>query len=119
MKWFCNGFTNEQILNTPYSPVNVDSQRECKCGDDGCTKVSRQYADISVPVELSSKATLGDVSVGCCGEPSVVCRENRCDRTCRITVRQKICVTMPIHYEVDVCMGESDINCYGNMTCCK
>ena len=62
MKWFCNGFTNEQILNTPYSPVNVDSQRECKCVDDGCTEVSRQYADISVPIELSSNTTLGDVS---------------------------------------------------------
>ena len=104
---------------TPYSPVNVDPQRECKCGDDGCTKISCQYAEISVPIELKPNATVEDVSVECCGEPSVMCRENRCNNTCQITVRQKISITMPIHYEVDVSMGDSDINCYGNMNCCR
>ena len=74
---------------TPYSPVNVDPQRECKCGDDGCTKISRQYAEISVPIELKPNATVEDVSVECCGEPSVMCRENRCNNTCQITVGKK------------------------------
>lgn len=100
-------------------PTQKDNNRQCECAEDGCLSVSRQYAEISVPIELKPNATFKDVSVECCGEPSFVCRENRCNNTCQITVRQKISITMPIHYQVDICMGDSDINCYGNMNCCR
>lgn len=72
-----------------------------------------------VPVTVTPFAHAGKTVTKCCGEPSVVCRENRCNNTCQITVRQKISITMPIHYEVDVSMWDSDINCYGNMNCCR
>ncbi len=102
---------------TPYSHNSDVSAGECSCGDDGCTKTARHYADISVPIELSPNTSLGDVSVECCGEPTVVCRENMCNNSCKITVKQKLSVVIPIHYEVDVSMGKSDINCYGNTPC--
>ncbi|MGN0487638.1 MAG: hypothetical protein ACI4HO_00075 [Ruminococcus sp.] len=105
--------------HTPYCQNNEVSAENCSCGDDGCTKTTRQYADISVPLELKPDASLGDVSVECYGEPTVVCRENRYNNSCKITVNQKIALIIPIHYEVDVSMGKSDINCYGNTPCCR
>lgn len=42
-----------------------------------------------VPVTVTPFAHAGKTVTKCCGEPSVMCRENRCNNTCQITVGKK------------------------------
>jgi hypothetical protein len=91
----------------------------CECPQDACVKTGYHYADISVPVELKSNATIGDVEVECCDEPTADCRQGKCGNTCEITVRQKVSVKIPICYQVVACMGESSIHCDDCPGCCE
>ncbi|MGN1201949.1 MAG: hypothetical protein ACI4RF_01530 [Eubacterium sp.] len=97
----------------PYRSVKEIIGNECGCEKDGCLKTSYHYADISVPIELKPKATLGKTVVECCGEPTVECSKKQCGNTCEVIVKQNISIRMPIYYEVDVSMGETSIDCGG------
>ena len=87
-----------------------------ECGDEGCFKVSYQYADISVPVEIKPTATVGDIEVECCGD-SIITRKEKCGNSCEIIISQKICIKIPVSYNVSAKVGESAVNCKSN--CCQ
>lgn len=99
---------------TPHNlilPEQKTKSSPCSCTQDGCTKTGHQYADISIPVELKPKTTVGEVEVKCCGEPSVVCEESKCSNVCKVVITQKISINIPIHYQITACTGESTIEC--------
>ena len=77
-------------------------KHECKC-EQGCDKECEVYAGICVPVELTPKASVGEIEVSCCGDP-VVETEN-IGGSYKITITQQVLVKIPICYFVttDVC----------------
>lgn len=82
-------------------------------------KTVYHYADISVPLELKPHTTLCDMTVECCGEPTVDCRESKSGNACEITLTQKVNIKIPIRYQITACMGETVINCDGEAPCCQ
>ena len=99
---------------SPQKPYEIKpgcSNVECKGSYDECVKTGYQYANVSVPIELKPSTKIGDIVVECCSEPVVDCCENKCENKCEITVTQKVCIKIPIHYQIDACVGESVINC--------
>lgn len=91
----------------------------CDAPQDVCTKIGYQYADIRVPIEVQSDAQLGDITMMCCGEPIVDCRECQCGSTCELIITQKYRVKIPINYKLTACMGESTITCIGSPGCLR
>lgn len=82
-----------------------------ECRQDGCEKTGYQYADICVPIELKPDAVIGKITVECCGEPDVECKEHSCGKSCGIVVIQKVNIRIPINYKITACIGESVLNC--------
>lgn len=81
------------------------------CEGDGCAKIARQYADISTNIEIKPRTEIGEVQIECCGEPAVTCDNSSCGTTGCININQKICVKIPITYNVLACIGDSTICC--------
>lgn len=105
--------------NLPYYP-HPGKPEPCECPESNdCSKVGYQYVDISVPVELKQDATIGEIETKCCGEPTVCCKEEKCGGTCEITITQKVCIKIPINYNVIACVGEGQIDCDCCDECCK
>ena len=89
----------------------------CDCSQDGCTKVGYQYVDVSVPIQLKPHTTLDNVEIKCCGEPTIMCRENGCGNTLELTITQRVSVKLPLRYTITACISEAalDCACGGNM----
>ena len=83
----------------------------CVCEKDECLKIGRQYADVSLPVELKPKTTIGKIEVKCCGEPTVDCEDDICSDVRKIVITQKICVSIPIQYELTARTSDCSIEC--------
>lgn len=83
----------------------------CDDGRDGCTIVNYQYANISVPVEVKPETTTGDITVECCDEPMVECCTNECGNGLDIVITQKVCIKIPIRYQIESSVGEERICC--------
>lgn len=86
------------------------------CDGKSCTKVSYQSADVSVPIEIKPDVTVGRIEVECCGEP-VVKRGGSCHNSCDVVISQKICVKIPLKYDVCTKVGDSVVEC-GCPGCC-
>lgn len=71
----------------------------------------KQYADISIPVELSPDTTVGRIEVECCAEPSVCYMENEAENTCEITVLQMMQIRIPITCEISARADTPVIDC--------
>lgn len=82
-----------------------------RCQKDECSKVGYQYADISIPIELKPDTAIGQVTMECCSEPTVTCKDCGCENACEVVVTQKVNIRIPVHYQITACMGESMINC--------
>ena len=100
-----------ELENSSYCPPS-DKPESCECNtSNDCSEVARQYVDINASVELKPSATIGEIETECCGEPIVCCNENHCRKAYEITISQKLCIKIPIIYNVTACVGESDISC--------
>lgn len=84
-----------------------------------CTKIGYQSADISVPVEIKPKATVGNIEINCCGNPEVKCKRNEYKNALELTFVQRISISLPISYRVDTTIGESTIDCGDKRDCCN
>lgn len=105
-------FNNNKIL--PNAPAaGVPGERP-----DDCLKVSRQYADVSLPIEIIPQVCAGCIEAECCGEPVVLCKDNCCGGSCEITITQKVEIRIPLKFSVNVEMGESAISCTAYGVCC-
>ncbi|MBQ7033946.1 MAG: hypothetical protein IJN25_09865 [Clostridia bacterium] len=85
------------------------------CSKDDCVKTEHQKADVSVPIQLKPKATIGDIVMECCDEPEVKCHEDKHKNVCEVIVTQKVCIKIPIRYQISACAGESFIK----FDCCE
>ncbi len=95
-------------------PISEEPDQKKVCVPDGCTKVAQQYADIITSVSMKSKSIVGKIETECCGDPVVYCEKSKCDNVCNITIKQKVCVKIPISYKINVCIeedGRIDCDC--------
>lgn len=83
------------------------------CDDhrDGCSTVNYQYANISIPIEVRPKTTTGGITIECCDEPCVECCSNECGNGLDIVITQKVCIKIPIKYQIESCVGAESICC--------
>jgi len=81
-----------------------------------CDAVGQQLVDICVPVSVQPFATIGPISVTCCGtpivEPGTVCSGTP-NTTCDFTISQTICVAVPVEFGAVVTTGETRVDCAG------
>ena len=82
-----------------------------RCDESGCSTVNYQYANISIPVEVRPKATTGEITIECCEEPTVECCNNECGNSLDIVITQKVCIKIPVRYQIEACAGEETITC--------
>lgn len=80
-------------------------------GEDGCNKIVTQCVDVTAPVTLVPTACLGSVTVACQGIPVVNCTADPCGTSSTITVTQRVCVTIPVRYDVSMSTGDPTISC--------
>ena len=85
--------------------------------DCGCNKIVTQCVDVSAPVTLIPTASLGTVTVACQGAPMVDCVTDPCGTSSTITVTQRVCVTIPVGYDVSMNTGEPTISCADGGPC--
>ncbi len=83
------------------------------CDDrrDGCNTVNYQYANISIPVVVKPKTVTGDITIECCEEPCIECCEGECGNALDLVITQRVCIKIPIRYQIEACAGEESISC--------
>ncbi len=69
------------------------------CKDD-CVRTAVRYCEVELPMDVSAKAEIGRVETCCCGEPAVEAQEK--NNGCRLVVRQRLKISVPIVYEAVV-----------------
>ena len=78
----------------------------------GCIgRAGTQSVDISQPIVLTPTASLGTVVSSCPGSPSVTCVASPDGTTCTVTLTQRVCISIPVSYGVEVAPGEPTITC--------
>lgn len=84
------------------------------CGSEGsCTTTVFQQETVCASVTVTPFAHSDGANVVCCGTP-VVSSEPVCttaNPSCRFTVRQTICVEIPITFGADVEVGDASVSC--------
>ena len=87
------------------------------CGE--CRKISAQLADISLPLELKPLTTVSDIRVECLGEPQLACGTDCGGATCELLITQRVRVSIPVKFDVDISVGESSILCGSSPVRCE
>jgi len=81
-----------------------------------CNAVGEQLVSICVPVSVQPFATVGPITVTCCGspivEPGTICSGTP-NTTCDFTISQTICVAVPVEFGAVVNTGETNVQCAG------
>ncbi len=83
----------------------------CDDRGDGCSTVNYQYANISIPIAIRPKTRTGDITIECCEEPVIECCDSECENSIDLVVTQKVCIKIPIKYQIESCVGEESISC--------
>lgn len=78
---------------------------------DECEKVAKHYIDISIPVEVKPNARVGNIEMECCGEPVVICDEEKCTDGCGLILMQKVCIKIPLKYSFKSDVGKTFTEC--------
>ena len=80
-------------------------------------KSGTQCVDISQPVILTPTASLGTVVSSCPGTPCITCVTAPDGASCTLTLTQRVCISIPISYGVEISTGEPTIACADNGSC--
>ena len=72
-----------------------------------------QCVQIDQPVTMAPVTEIGTAVICYQGIPEVTCEQIPAENQCRLNVSQKICVTLPIRFGVDVSAGDAVIGCAG------
>ena len=77
--------------------------------------ITRQKANISVPVTVKPKVCTEGIVSYCCGSPVLKQKSNPYDSChkseCKFMLTQNICIEIPIEFEADTIVGEACIDC--------
>lgn len=76
-----------------------------------------QCTDISLPIVIDPSAVVGRIKTEWCDEPIVVCHQDPCEKSCKVTISQRVCVTIPVTYSVLTCVEDPTINCCAGDSC--
>ena len=81
----------------------------------GCQVEGQQMVDICLPVSVEPFATAGDITTRCCGEAIITPGDVPCqgipNGKCNFTIRQKVCVNVPVDFGTITTPGEPHILC--------
>ena len=95
-------------MNEEYNEMNFGG---CGGREDGCSTVNYQYANISVPINVTPKVKTGEITLECCEEPVIECCTNECKNGLDIVIIQKVCIKIPVKYQLEACVEEEHISC--------
>lgn len=104
----------EEYFDKPDMPDKFEHCGGCKKEHHACTKVTYQYAEVSVPVKVKPFARVGRIETQCCGNPVITDHrkgECDCDGVCELEIAQTICVKIPIEYCAMTDIGENKVRC--------
>lgn len=83
--------------------------------DTTCPAIGYQKTEVCVPVTVTPFAKTGRTKTKCCGTPVVTPRTDRCEGiaggSCKFTIRQSICVEVPVEFGATASVGEPSISC--------
>lgn len=106
---------NEAYEHEPILPY----QGEERCPpDQGCNRNGEQCVDVAALLTMFPVTEVGPATVTCHGAPCTVCRTSPDGSKCEVTITQKLCVSVPIHYSVEVDPGTPTIACSEEDCCC-
>lgn len=80
-----------------------------------CPVVGYQSASVCVPITVTPFAKVGVPVTTCCGDP-VILPGDVCPRTtgvCRFTIRQQVCVAVPVEFGANAVAGTPSVQCTG------
>lgn len=81
----------------------------------GCAgKSGVQCVEVSQPVVLTPRATVGTITTSCPGVPTVSCVTDETGSFCTVTLTQRVCVTIPVSYGATAEPGTPTIACGGS-----
>lgn len=90
---------------------SLSYQQLCSCRPDSCSKSATQCVSVSLPVEVSPVASVGEITTSCQGTPVVTCQTDGTRNVCVLTVTQQVCMTIPVNYGVRTSAGTAEIGC--------
>ena len=79
-----------------------------------CSVVGRQSIGLSVPVSVHPFANIGKITTKCCDEAIVIANDTEEEtsiKECNFTIKQKICIEVPVEFGAKVDTGETFISC--------
>lgn len=83
-----------------------------------CPAIGYQKAGVCVPVTVTPYAKPGSTVTTCCGSPVIVSNDEPCSGTkngsCVFTMKQTICVAVPVSFGADSKVGDPYVECLGN-----
>ena len=102
---FIQGYNNYDIRYNGENPPPIP----------GCQVEGEQMVDICLPVSVAPYANVGNVTSKCCGVPVITRGDNLCSGipsgTCNFTIRQRMCVNVPVDFGTIVQPGVPHILC--------
>ena len=82
---------------------------------ESCATINHRLVDLCVPVNVKPFTNIGKVKVTCCDDATVVPGIEECIGTpsgeCNFTIKQRICVEIPVEFGADVTTEEVHISC--------
>ncbi len=99
---------------------NYRSRNECSSMPSASciSKASTQCVDISQPVVLTPTASLGTVVSSCPGTPTVTYVTAADGASCTLTLTQRVCISIPVSYGVEIVPGTPIIACADGAAFC-
>ena len=85
-----------------------------------CPSVGYQVVEMCVPVHVNPRVEIGETTTKCCGPAEITPGINHCEGTpldrCGFTIRQKMCVQVPVDFSVNTDTGQPLMRCQGATT---
>ena len=114
----------EEYFDKKEKPEKFEKCDECKKEHHACTRVTYQYAEVSVPVKVKPIAKVGKIETQCCGNPIITDHMKKdddceCKGVCELEITQTICVKIPIEYCAITDIGENKVKCGDVSNSCR
>lgn len=95
--------------------MNFDEMKQHEIEKNSCPVVGRQIADVCKSVTVTPFAKTGMIRTKCCGDPVVTPGVATCfgrkNGSCSFTIKQRICVEVPVDFGARVETGDTFVDC--------
>jgi len=81
--------------------------------NNSCSSVVQKAIDVCTPITVETVVDVEDVEIKCCDAEVICCSERRYCDTCiyEFSVRQTICVEIPLRYKTETTICDSRVDC--------